>query len=142
MRSIQARKSKRNLCAQTPQCKRCLQTLSFKDLPWYACNRGVVGTLVRIPSRDLKIHMGGAIILTTALSVSVLPSGGVVSNLGCAPRTSAFYHVALLPSSLLIRDSARITDMFYFPLFGKNSILADCCRPKVKIHYRKSALRF
>ena len=35
--------------------------LSLKDLPWYACNRGVIGTLVRIPSRDLKIHMGGVL---------------------------------------------------------------------------------
>ena len=93
--------------------------LCLKDLPWYACNRGVVGTLVRIPSRNLKIHMGGVIGLTTALSVSVLPSGGVVSNLGCAPRTSAFYRVALLPSSLPIGDSAPITDISYSPLVGE-----------------------
>ena len=52
--------------------------LCLKDLPWYACNRGLQGSLVQISSRDLKIHMGGAIRLTTALSVSVLPSGGVV----------------------------------------------------------------
>lgn len=98
MRSIQARKSKRNLRAQTTQCKRCLQTLFLKDLPWYACNRGVAGTLVRTPRNDLRpftkriaysyavqltptrlsAYRGGAIILTTALSVSVLPSGGVV----------------------------------------------------------------
>jgi hypothetical protein len=34
------------------------------------------------------------------------------------------------------------TDMFYFPLFGKNFILADHSRLKVKMHFQKFAFQF
>ena len=121
-----------------------------KDLPWYACNRGVVGTLGRTPRSDLRpLTKRIAYSYAFQLTPTRLSAYGRCNytdhrlvSVGLLPQEGSGADYNIIAVAIHIRDSARITDTFYFPLFGKNSILADYCRPKVKIHYQKSEFRF